>query len=182
MTRTNKRLIVVSVCVALVGWIYISVHYANKREELKKQHTQQTASLKNQWNRERQTRKGEYRAELEKAWGGGIKAVVKDPKLAITDMLRKAGVTACPEAMRVEVKADNFNEFDVFIHVKAPMDKDTAAATVKTLLGDCGKYVNSVSFVYSNEVVKTIDRRGIDAIKDWTSADLASVAGQMYTP
>jgi hypothetical protein len=82
----------------------------------------------------------------------------------------------------VEVKTDNFYEFDVFIHVKAALEKDTAAATVRTMLADCGKYVNSLSFVYSNEVVKTIDRRGIDGISDWSSADLDSVARQLYTP
>lgn len=182
MTKTNKRLLVGTVFVIVVGWIWITAHFANKREEMQKHHTQQTASLRYEWSRQRRAEREEYRAELENAWGGRIEAAIKDPDLPIADMLRKATVAACPECTRAEVKTDNFNEFDVFIYVKSPLEKETAAAAVKTLLRYCSIYVNSVSFVYNDEVVKTTDRRGIDAIKDWASVDLTTVAGAMYTP
>jgi len=182
MTKKNKTLIIASAFIAIASWIFITVHYTNKKEELKKQHTEKAGSLRTRWNGERQTRKREYRAELENAWGDGIQAVVKDPKLNISEMLRKSAISAFPESVRVEVKTDNFNEFDVFIHVKESVDKDKAAAAIKSLISNCGKYVNSALLVYNEEVVKTIDRRGIDAIEDWESADLVSVAGQMFTP
>jgi len=182
MTKTNKRLLVGTVFVIVVGWIWITVHFANKREEMQKHHTQQTASLRYQWSRERRAKREEYRAELENAWGGGIKAAIKDPDLPIADVLRKAAVAACPECTRAEVNTDNFNEFAVFIHVKSPLDKEAAAAAIRVFLSECGKYVNSASFVYNDEVVKTIDRRSIDAIEDWSSVNLTTVAEAMYTP
>jgi hypothetical protein len=95
-------------------------------------------------------------------------------------MLRKAAVAACPGCTKVEIKLDNFNEFDVFIYVVSPLEKAAAAATVRMLLSQCGKSVNSASFVYNNAVVKTIDRRGIDVIIDWASVDLTEVAGTLY--
>jgi hypothetical protein len=182
MTKMNKILIIVGGFIALISWIWINAHYKAKKEEIKKQYFEKARSLRNKWNKEEQERKRAYRAELENAWGGGIKAVLRDPNLSISEMLRKAALTAFPDSGRVEVKIDNFNEFDVFIHVKETVDKDKASQAIKFLISNCGKYVNSVSFVYNGEVVKTIDRRGIDSIEDWESADLDSVAGQMYTP
>jgi len=182
MTKTNKRLIIAFICAAVVGWIWIRVHFASKIHEMEDEHTRQMQALRDKWNKEKKDKEAAYRAELEKAWGGGIKAAIKDPDATIAEMLRKAAIASCPHCQRTEVKTDNFNEFDVYIHVASVLDKNTAAKAVKSLLAACGEYVNSVSFVYGNEVVKTIDKRGIDGIKNWESVGLTTVANAMYSP
>lgn len=181
MSMINK-LILFTAVLAFVGWSVLSRYYSNERDSLRTQYNQQVISLRSKWNEERRIRKINHHEELKLAWGEGMSAVVKDPTLTIADMLREAASVASPDAMRAEVKSDNFTEFDVFIHENNPTDKNTAASIVKTLLCVCGRYVNSISFVYDNEVVMKIDLRVIDAVEDWASVDLASVADQLHEP
>jgi hypothetical protein len=177
-----KVSIVSAIAVGLVGWLVMAVYHSNRMADLKSQHSSQVRSLRGRWQSERTRRRAEYRKELEAAWGGGVKAAVKDPGLGIREMLRQAGTAACPQASRVDVKVDNFTAFDVYLTVREALSKEEASSVVKKILAGCGKYVNSISFVYSDNVVKMIDKRGIDTMPDWSSAELARVSELMIDP
>jgi hypothetical protein len=56
---------------------------------------------------------------------------------------------------------------------------------VKSVLGECEEcvtYVNSISFVYQENIVKMLDKRGIDGIPNWKSVDDATVSRAFITP
>jgi hypothetical protein len=182
LTKNNITVIVVAALIAVACWVRISSHYTDKLAETKTNHAQRTKFLRGYWVEERKGKLEEYHAQLEKACGGGIEAAVRDPDLPIADMLCKAAKEAYPGCSKTDVKTDNFTEFDVVIEVKSPPAKEEAAQAVRRLLSHCGKYVNSISLVCGKDTVKAIDRRGIDAIKDWSAAEVDAVAAQIYTP
>jgi hypothetical protein len=182
MSKKTKKYITAVFLTVLIGWISIRTYYSHQIAQLEDSHNAQMKNLKRRWTEEQKKKHAEYQAELEAAWSGGMEAVLKDPELGIQKMLRKAAQVACPQASHIDVRVDNFTEFDIYISVRDILEKDKAASVIKTLVSQCRKYINSISFVYMNNVVKRIDKQAIDGISDWHTVDPLKVLELLVTP
>lgn len=186
MSKELKLWITSGIILGIIfGGIFLQNFYVKKERELTKAFDTEVAHRRKNWEAERSKKKAEYRAALEAAWGGGIQAVVKDPENDIQTMLQKVTKIACPSSSSIEVEVDNFTEFDVYITGNAKLSQKEVTHVVKSLLGECEEcvtYVNSISFVYQDSIVKMLDKRGIDGIPNWKSVDDATVSRAFITP
>lgn len=112
-------------------------------------------------------------------------ATAKNPLLTIPQMVQRIAEVTSPTASRVDVHVDYFTEVRVIITLPtAPRDFDSksAAKTVKAILTHCSAYVDCITFVCQDTIVRLLPRQAIENVKDWSQADLQTVQGLLKVP
>jgi len=176
------KLAVAVIVLSLVAWGVLKCNFDGASSVVQDRHRQAVRRKRARWQNEIREQEERHREELSAALGGGTDAIVKNPNLTIPEMVRSIAVASAPDNCRVDVETDNFTEIDVYVTLRDKPDKNEVATMVKDVLSVCDQYVNAISFVYGGQTVKMIDRRAIDQIGAWRTADLETVADAMITP
>ncbi|MBL7129583.1 MAG: hypothetical protein ISS16_11445 [Ignavibacteria bacterium] len=175
--NNNKDLVGCFIFYLILGGIIVGIlvnsHFNKKKKFTLANYAEKKIELSKKWQ-----------DELWQEYGQSdiLKGIANDPDLTILQMLEEIGNKAAPPQSKVAVSIENFTEFDIYITVYEQIEKETASETVKSILVHCSYYVNSIKFVYQDNVVKIIEKREIDKVKDWKVISLSSVEKLFKTP
>jgi len=147
--------------------------WAKEQVGRKKEHQKEIENLNAVWDKKTTEQKERHRRGL---WGDPLEEALKNPKLTIREMLLQSAQASAPSNAQVDVKVDRFTEFDIFVALKDRPEPAQLARVVRVLLGKNAKYVNSVRFVYGDQLIWFIDRRKIDSIPSWEDLSFEAIA------
>ena len=187
----NARFLSIGFCVIFVavylGYSHIIEEFADRRAELRRYHEKLATDKESEWRaqsellqqelvRKRNDLAEQQQQDLAQAFGGPMKAIVNDPRLSLTQMIRAVGAQAAPAGTRVQVRVDRFIDFQLHLDLPASVDQSAIVLLVTEVLRETSDYLSSLICVRSGEIVAELTRDEIQSIFDWNAADAEAVA------
>jgi hypothetical protein len=117
--------------------------------------------------------------ELVDAWGGPVKAAVKNPALDIRNMLQETAVACAPANTLVSVTVDRFMDFNIDLILPEPIALSRLAKISKQFLKYTFPYVHNVRFIQGDEVLAYLDDAAIESVTNWNTISAERLGGML---
>ena len=170
----------------VVVWLAIHAVFESRVVRAQSRHNVQMEEDARPWARQDGTRKmggheetlqreQRHLREWEAAVGGPARAVAKNLDLSLGEMLQQAAEVCAPTGTVVTVRVDRFTDFMVNLDFSQPVPVPQMAGAAACLLQVGAPYLHSLRFFHNCRFLAELDRRGIEALPDWSTASAAMV-------
>ena len=177
----------------VVAWLAMDAAFESWVVQAQSRHNVQMEEDARQWARQDATRKmavheetlrreQRHLREWEAAVGGPARAVAKNPDLSLEEMLQQAAEVCAAAGTVVTVRVDRFTDFMVNLDFPQPVPVPQIAAAAACLLQVGAPYLHSVRFFHKGRFLAEVERRGIEALPDWSTASAALVEPLLLWP
>ncbi|HAM71974.1 MAG TPA: hypothetical protein DCM86_10060 [Verrucomicrobiales bacterium] len=119
------------------------------------------------------------REQVERLLGGPLDAIVKEPGVGISEMIRRLAVAVVPQGATPVVRVERFTEFLLSVDLPSAATYDEMAAWSREIVSRAGRYLHLVRFIREGMVVGEIDRGEIEQIRDWGKAGTPEIVSRL---
>ena len=140
---------------------------AVERERSERMHQQEVDRVRAKELQEQDA--AEQRRQWLQAIGGEVAAIVKDPELDIRGMLEALLKHEVPPQSQISVRVERFTEYIVSADVPQRPSHREMAEWTRQLLEHGGRYIHSLQWIHSGEILAELDHPRISGVSDWKS-------------